>query len=175
MSGGTPITPWPGPQSRRALRHRHPQHVAEAGFDRRASAGTSLGPRSSVSKARGSKSSSSAALGFLAGRRPGAKLGTTMLLPVRNLVRLAKQLATVDRLSGGNLLVTFVPGLAHGPERTVVSRDDPVFASCRLAHVRVARATMVPTVCSTPKSCCHTSGSARRAPCLRSGFDSPIS
>lgn len=64
-----------------------------------------------------------AALAFLAGRRPGTKLGTTMLLPGRNLVRLAKQLATVDRLSGGNLLVTFVPGLAHGPERDAVGVD----------------------------------------------------
>lgn len=65
------------------------------------------------------------ALGFLAGRRPGAKLGTTTLLPGRNLVRLAKQLATVDRLSGGRLLVTFVPGLATGPERDAIGAPVP--------------------------------------------------
>jgi len=48
------------------------------------------------------------------------KLGTTMLLPGRNEIRLAKSLATLDVLSRGRLLVTFVPGLAHGPERDAV-------------------------------------------------------
>jgi len=48
------------------------------------------------------------------------KLGTTMLLPGRNPVRLAKQVANLDALSGGRFLVTFVPGLAHGPERDAV-------------------------------------------------------
>jgi probable F420-dependent oxidoreductase len=37
-------------------------------------------------------------------------------LPGRNLVRLAKELAGLDRLSGGRLLVTFVPGLPRQPE-----------------------------------------------------------
>lgn len=61
-----------------------------------------------------------AALAWIAGRLPGTKVGTTILLPGRNLLRLAKQLATVDRLSGGRLLVTFVPGLAEGPEREAI-------------------------------------------------------
>jgi probable F420-dependent oxidoreductase len=44
------------------------------------------------------------------------KLGTTMVLPGRNPVRLAKELATLDRLSEGRLLVTFVPGLRQPEE-----------------------------------------------------------
>jgi probable F420-dependent oxidoreductase len=48
------------------------------------------------------------------------KLGTTMLLPGRNELRLAKSLATLDALSGGRLLVTFVPGLSYGPERDAI-------------------------------------------------------
>jgi probable F420-dependent oxidoreductase len=57
-----------------------------------------------------------AALAFAAAHNPRLKLGTTMLLPGRNVVRVAKQLATLDRLSAGRLLVTFVPGLAQPPE-----------------------------------------------------------
>ncbi len=48
------------------------------------------------------------------------KLGTTMLLPGRNPVRLAKQVADLDALSGGRFLVTFVPGLARGAERDAI-------------------------------------------------------
>jgi probable F420-dependent oxidoreductase len=58
------------------------------------------------------------ALGFAAARQPRLKLGTTMLLPGRNLVRLAKELATLDVLSAGRLLVTLVPGLARSKEAT---------------------------------------------------------
>ena len=55
-------------------------------------------------------------LAFAAAHNAHLKLGTTMLLPGRNLVRLAKELAGLDRLSGGRLLVTFVPGLPRQPE-----------------------------------------------------------
>jgi probable F420-dependent oxidoreductase len=48
------------------------------------------------------------------------KLGTTMLLPGRNPVRMAKELATLDALSGGRLLVTVVPGLTLAPERQAI-------------------------------------------------------
>ena len=61
-----------------------------------------------------------AGLAFAAGRHPRLKLGTTMLLPGHHPLRLAKQLATIDALSDGRLLVTFVPGLARSPEREAV-------------------------------------------------------
>lgn len=60
------------------------------------------------------------ALAWLAGRHPSLKIGTTMLLPGRNLVRLAKQVASLDVLSGGRFLVTVVPGLPRGAERDAV-------------------------------------------------------
>lgn len=60
------------------------------------------------------------ALAAAAHIHPKLKLGTTMLLPGRNPVRLAKSLATLDVLSGGRLLVTFVPGLAAEPERSAI-------------------------------------------------------
>ncbi|MDA8033063.1 MAG: LLM class flavin-dependent oxidoreductase [Actinomycetota bacterium] len=66
-----------------------------------------------------------AALAYVAGRFPGTKVGATALLPGRNLVRLAKQLATVDQLSGGRLLVALVPGLATGGERRAVGVPVP--------------------------------------------------
>ena len=61
-----------------------------------------------------------AALAYAAAHNPRLKLGTTMLLPGRNVLRVAKQLATLDRLSSGRLLVTFVPGLAQQPESGAV-------------------------------------------------------
>ena len=51
------------------------------------------------------------------------KIGTTMLLPGRNVVRLAKQLASLDLLSKGRLLVTLVPGLTYAPEREAIGVD----------------------------------------------------
>ena len=54
---------------------------------------------------------------------PRVKVGTTMLLPGRNVLRLAKQLASLDVLTRGRLLVTLVPGLTYAPEREAIGLD----------------------------------------------------
>jgi probable F420-dependent oxidoreductase len=59
-------------------------------------------------------------LSWVGAHNPKLKLGTTMLLPGRNPVRLAGQTAALDHLSNGRFLITFVPGLARGPEREAV-------------------------------------------------------
>jgi probable F420-dependent oxidoreductase len=59
-------------------------------------------------------------LAFAAGVTRKLKLGTTMLLPGRNPVVLAKELATVDRLSNGRLLLVFVPGLTDHQESQAI-------------------------------------------------------
>jgi probable F420-dependent oxidoreductase len=59
-------------------------------------------------------------LAWVSGACPDLKIGTTMLLPGRNLVWLAKAVATLDLLSGGRFLLTFVPGLSIGGERLAV-------------------------------------------------------
>jgi probable F420-dependent oxidoreductase len=59
-------------------------------------------------------------LAWVAGACPGLKIGTTMLLPGRNLVWLAKAVGTLDQLSGGRFLLTFVPGLALGGEQRAI-------------------------------------------------------
>ena len=59
-------------------------------------------------------------LSWAASSNPRLKLGTTMLLPGRNVVRLAKQLASLDVLCKGRLLVTLVPGLTYEPERDAI-------------------------------------------------------
>jgi probable F420-dependent oxidoreductase len=50
-------------------------------------------------------------LAYAAGVTRKLKLGTTMTVTGRNPVRVTKELATIDRLSGGRLLLVFVPGL----------------------------------------------------------------
>ena len=60
------------------------------------------------------------ALAWIGGHNPRLKLGTTALLPGRNPLRLAKQVATADALTGGRFLLTLVPGLAQSPERDAV-------------------------------------------------------
>src|SRR5438093_5179079 len=59
-------------------------------------------------------------LAWVAASNPRVKLGTTMLLPGRNVVRLAKELASLDVLCHGRLLVTLVPGLTYPPEREAI-------------------------------------------------------
>jgi probable F420-dependent oxidoreductase len=59
-------------------------------------------------------------LAWAAAANPRVKLGTTLLLPGRHVLRLAKQLASLDVLSRGRLLVTLVPGLTHAPERDAI-------------------------------------------------------
>jgi probable F420-dependent oxidoreductase len=68
-------------------------------------------------------------LAFAAAHSRRLKLGTTMLLPGRNPVRLAKELATLDVLSGGRVLCTFVPGLPRRPETGAVGVAGPDKAS----------------------------------------------
>jgi probable F420-dependent oxidoreductase len=53
-----------------------------------------------------------AGLAYAAGITRKLKLGTTMTVTARNPIRMAKELATIDRLSGGRLLLVFVPGLS---------------------------------------------------------------
>src|SRR2546427_7813038 len=62
-------------------------------------------------------------LAWAAASNPRLKLGTTMLLPGRNVLRLAKQLASLDVLCRGRLLVTLVPGLTYSPEREAIGCD----------------------------------------------------
>jgi probable F420-dependent oxidoreductase len=59
-------------------------------------------------------------LTWAAASYPRLKVGTTMLLPGRNVLRLAKQLASLDVLCGGRLLVTLVPGLTYAPESEAI-------------------------------------------------------
>ncbi|MBI1725834.1 MAG: LLM class flavin-dependent oxidoreductase [Candidatus Rokubacteria bacterium] len=59
-------------------------------------------------------------LAWAAASNPRVKLGTTILLPGRNVLRLAKQLASLDVLCRGRLLVTLVPGLTYPPESEAI-------------------------------------------------------
>jgi probable F420-dependent oxidoreductase len=65
-------------------------------------------------------------LAFAAGRTAMLKLGTHLILPGRNPVRLARQLGALDRLSGGRLLLLAVIGLPDAAELSAggVPADD---------------------------------------------------
>jgi probable F420-dependent oxidoreductase len=56
------------------------------------------------------------ALSVAAGRRDRLKVGTHLIVPGRDPVRLAKELATLDQLSDGRLLLLFVLGLKQAHE-----------------------------------------------------------
>jgi probable F420-dependent oxidoreductase len=56
-------------------------------------------------------------LGFAAARARRLKLGTHLVAPGRNPYVLARELAQLDRLSGGRLLLTLVAGLDDPAER----------------------------------------------------------
>jgi probable F420-dependent oxidoreductase len=56
-------------------------------------------------------------LAFLAAETSTIKLGANVVPVGRNPLLLARQLAQIDRLSGGRLLLTFVPGLDQPGER----------------------------------------------------------
>ncbi|HET6793219.1 MAG TPA: LLM class flavin-dependent oxidoreductase [Acidimicrobiales bacterium] len=56
-------------------------------------------------------------LALAAGRTSRLKLGANVVPVGRNPFRLAKELAQLDRLSGGRILLSFVPGLDHPAER----------------------------------------------------------
>jgi probable F420-dependent oxidoreductase len=60
------------------------------------------------------------ALAWVAAHNPSIKLGTTMLLPGRNPVRLAGQIAALSHLAGPRLFCTFVPGLSEGAEKSAI-------------------------------------------------------
>ena len=66
-------------------------------------------------------------LAYAAGRTTRLKFGTSvMVLPGRNPVVLAKELATLDRLSGGRMLPAFGLGIVHPAEQQAfgVARED---------------------------------------------------
>jgi probable F420-dependent oxidoreductase len=69
-------------------------------------------------------------LAWAASNNPRLKLGTTMLVPGRNMLRLAKQLASLDVLCEGRLLVTLVPGLTYAPERDAIGLDPKHRGAC---------------------------------------------
>jgi probable F420-dependent oxidoreductase len=52
-----------------------------------------------------------AGLAYAGGVTRKLKLGTTMTVTGRNPIRMAKELATIDRFTNGRLLLVFVPGL----------------------------------------------------------------
>jgi probable F420-dependent oxidoreductase len=62
-------------------------------------------------------------LGLIAGRTRRLRLGANVVPLGRNPFLLAKELAQLDRLCDGRLLLSFVPGLDHQGEREVLGLD----------------------------------------------------
>ncbi len=63
------------------------------------------------------------ALALLAGRTTRLRLGANVVPLGRNPFLLAKELAQLDRLSGGRLLLSFVPGIDQPGEREALGLD----------------------------------------------------
>jgi probable F420-dependent oxidoreductase len=63
------------------------------------------------------------ALALIAGRTSRLRLGANVVPLGRNPFLLAKELAQLDRLCDGRLLLSFVPGLDHRGEREVLGVD----------------------------------------------------
>ncbi len=67
------------------------------------------------------------------------KLGTNVVVPGRNPLHLAKELAHLDRISGGRLLIAFMPGIGSKTERAAlgstgvdrIERIEQVIELCR--------------------------------------------
>ena len=60
------------------------------------------------------------ALAIASGRTERLKLGTNVVVPGRNPLLLAKELAHLDRLTGGRLLLAFMPGVGSARERAAL-------------------------------------------------------
>ncbi len=60
------------------------------------------------------------AIALAAGRTERLKLGTNVVVPGRNPLLLAKELAHLDRLTDGRLLVAFMPGIGSPLERAAL-------------------------------------------------------
>ncbi len=60
------------------------------------------------------------ALAVAAGRTSRLKLGTNVVVPGRNPLLMAKELAHLDRLTGGRLLLAFMPGIGSARERAAL-------------------------------------------------------
>ncbi len=60
------------------------------------------------------------ALALASARTHRLKLGTNVVVPGRNPLLLAKELAHLDRLTGGRLLLAFMPGMGSATERAAL-------------------------------------------------------
>jgi probable F420-dependent oxidoreductase len=79
------------------------------------------------------------ALTFAAGITTRLKLGANVVPLGRNPFRFAKELAQIDRASGGRLLLSFVPGLGTQLEREVLGfagRDRGAYLETMIDHLR---------------------------------------
>ncbi len=74
------------------------------------------------------------ALAVASQRTERLKLGTNVVVPGRNPLLLAKELAHLDRLSGGRLLLAFMPGIGTPMERAALGVEG-IDRNKRMAHV----------------------------------------